>query len=110
MLVTVMEHWNARKTLLPEMLLSGYCSEKNSRGTDGMKIVKILKSGSSLAHSSEDQPTMGQVLHYNSCVCLLRYRFSLTLHHKMQYENSDHRVLVNLLKFGKDFPLGRSHP
>lgn len=105
-----MEHWNVRRTLLQEMLLSGYCSEKNSRGTDGMKIMKMLKSGSSLAHCSEDQTTMGQVLYCNSCMCLLRYRFSLTFHHKTQYENSDPGVLVIPLNFGKDFPLDRSHP
>jgi len=40
---------------------------KNSRGTDGKKIVKILKSGNGLAHSSENQTTMMQVLHYDSC-------------------------------------------
>lgn len=75
-----------------------------------MKIMKMLKSGGSLAHSSEDQTTMGQVLHYNQCMCLLRYRCSLTFHHKMQYENSDPGVLEIPMKFSKDFLLDRSHP
>lgn len=71
--------------------------------------MKILKSGNSLAHSSEDQTTTGHVLHYMLCL-LLGYPFGLTFHHEMRYENSDAREMLIPVQFGKDFPLNRFHP